>query len=404
MVVVRKVLDNGLKIVIDSDPHWKSVATHFYFKTGKYYDPKGYAGLNHYLEHLLIENPTNKYPKRGQAANILKSKGITVYAGVSDKTSTYKTHSTTKNFDLCLDTLTELTQNTIFSQESFEKEKNIILQEINQRTSKKGRVAIYQLKKMMYGDSRSEDETKESSNNITLTDVKEYYDEFYAPNNMVISIVGNINPDETIEKIKKLITKPKKHIPEQKFDFSTKKGMKKIITTPETNALIKIGYPLRGYQDKSEVMQIIQLHFGGHLSDLEQELRNKKKLIYSLSTAEFSGKNSGEIIFTTRCKPDNIDEVINIIKNRIELITNEGISKERIANIIEVIKERNATKIDDNVTKLAFKRGRRFLEDLPSYEEFEKRLETVTPEDVKEIAKKYLTEDKMFVIIMDDSK
>ena len=67
MAVVRETLDNGLKIVIDSEPQRKSVAIRIFYVSGRDYDPIGYEGVNHYLEHLLIENPTKKYSEREQA-------------------------------------------------------------------------------------------------------------------------------------------------------------------------------------------------------------------------------------------------------------------------------------------------------------------------------------------------
>ncbi len=200
-------LDNGLEVFILPKPgftktyatfttRYGSIDNHFIPPGGK--EIRVPDGIAHFLEHKMFEEPEGdiftQFASQGASANAYTSFDRTVYLFTA-------THEVEAN----LDTLLHFVQNPYFTDENVEKEKGIIVQEIDMyRDNPDWRVyfglieALYR-KHPVHIDIAG---TADSVRSITKEMLYDCYRTFYHPSNMALFIVGGVDPQQTMERIK----------------------------------------------------------------------------------------------------------------------------------------------------------------------------------------------------------
>lgn len=201
-------LDNGLEVFILPKPGFTKTYATFttrYGSVDNHFTPPGGSpikvpdGIAHFLEHKMFEEPEgdifSKFASQGASANAYTSFDRTVYL-----------FTATGEVEENLDTLLHFVQNPYFTDENVEKEKGIIVQEIDMyRDNPDWRVyfglieAMYQ-KHPVHIDIAG---TAESVRSITKEMLYDCYNTFYHPTNMTFFVVGGVDPQETMDRIKR---------------------------------------------------------------------------------------------------------------------------------------------------------------------------------------------------------
>jgi predicted Zn-dependent peptidase len=204
----HETLDNGLEVFILPKPGFTKTYATFTTKFGSidnHFTPPGGEtirvpdGIAHFLEHKMFEEPEgdifSKFASQGASANAYTSFDRTVYL-----------FTATAEVEANLDTLLHFVQNPYFTDENVEKEKGIIVQEIDMyRDNPDWRVyfglieALYQ-KHPVHIDIAG---TADSVRSITKVMLYDCYNTFYHPSNMTLFVVGGIDPQETMERVKR---------------------------------------------------------------------------------------------------------------------------------------------------------------------------------------------------------
>lgn len=203
----HETLDNGLEVFILPKPGFTKTYATFTTKYGSidnHFTPPGREtirvpdGIAHFLEHKMFEEPEgdifSKFASQGASANAYTSFDRTVYL-----------FTATAEVEANLDTLLHFVQNPYFTDENVEKEKGIIVQEIDMyRDNPDWRVyfglieALYQ-KHPVHIDIAG---TADSVRSITKEMLYDCYHTFYHPSNMTLFVVGGVDPQETMERVK----------------------------------------------------------------------------------------------------------------------------------------------------------------------------------------------------------
>lgn len=155
-------------------------------------------GVAHFLEHKLFET------EKGDISQVFSSQGASVNAFTSNTKTAYMCSFTT-NKKKNIETLLDFVQNPLFDHQSVEDEKNIIIQEILMYKDDPDWVMTQGLIENLYPHHPVRIDvagTPESVQSITVDMLKKNYDTFYHPGNLQLIIVGNIEPEETLQWIK----------------------------------------------------------------------------------------------------------------------------------------------------------------------------------------------------------
>ncbi|TFE24368.1 EF-P 5-aminopentanol modification-associated protein YfmH [Cohnella luojiensis] len=201
-------LDNGLEVFILPKPGFTKTYATFTTRFGSidnHFTPPGGEtirvpdGIAHFLEHKMFEEPDgdifSKFASQGASANAYTSFDRTVYL-----------FTATDEIEANLDTLLHFVQNPYFTDENVEKEKGIIVQEIDMYRDNPDWRVYFGLIEAMYQTHPVHIDiagTAESVRSITKEMLYDCYNTFYHPSNMTFFVVGGVDPQETMERIKR---------------------------------------------------------------------------------------------------------------------------------------------------------------------------------------------------------
>ncbi|MGG3279649.1 EF-P 5-aminopentanol modification-associated protein YfmH [Paenibacillus solani] len=202
-----EVMDNGLHVYVLPKPGFQKTYATFATKYGSvdnHFKVEGESeirvpdGIAHFLEHKMFEEPEGdifaKFASNGASANAFTSFDQTVYL-----------FSATENIHENLETLIDFVQNPYFTDQNVEKEKGIIGQEINMYQDNPDWRVYFGLIEAMYKVHPVHIDiagTVESIGTITKEDLYTCYNAFYHPSNMLLFVVGGVDPQETMSVIR----------------------------------------------------------------------------------------------------------------------------------------------------------------------------------------------------------
>ncbi|MEK4218841.1 pitrilysin family protein [Bacillus sp. FSL L8-0222] len=357
-------------------------------------------GIAHFLEHKLFEKADGDvfqdFSKQGASANAFTSFTRTAYL-----------FSSTSNVERNLETLIDFVQDPYFTEKTVEKEKGIIGQEINMYDDNPDWRLYFGVIENMYKDHPVKIDiagTVESISHITKDLLYECYETFYHPSNMLLFIVGPVDPEAIISQVrenqerKPYTDQPeikREEVKEQEAVFRKEKEIKMNVQGPKCLVGLKSKYPYKLGKEllKHELaMNLLLESLFGKSSAQYESLYEKGYIDETFSfdfTAEY-GFGFAAIGGDTP-EPDKLAEDIsgNLLRAG-EIITAEKIELARKKKIGSFLKALNSPEyIANQFTRYAFLEMSLF--DIVTV------LEQITLEDVQQIIQEEIAEDRLTV-------
>lgn len=350
-------LDNGLILMVFPKKTRKKYivwSTNFGSVDNKFYAPGEENltvvpdGIAHYLEHKLFEQENGK-----NSLDVLTSIGVDANAYTTNDHTAYL-YECTEHFDDALDEFMNYVQNPYFTDENVEKERGIIQQEIMMYDDYPEWKVYMNAMKAMYKDNEINIDvagTVETIAKIDKDKLYKIYNSFYRPDNMILVIVGDFDPEEISEKVKSKITM--KSIDKETVRIYNEEQTEIVKPYIEQKMNISMPLVLMAYKDndlksdkikKDLAIDIIGNILFGKSSKTFEKLYEEGKLISAPTIDyEFSKTYSHVMI---QFQTDDIEDVIKEITNKIETIKINGILEEdfqRIKKKIygEIVKDHN---------------------------------------------------------------
>tara|TARA_Y100000310_G_C20702833_1_gene831568 strand:+ start:10722 stop:11930 length:1209 start_codon:yes stop_codon:yes gene_type:complete len=394
-------LNNGITIVFEKNSS-KSVAVEVMFKVGSNDENQKIAGISHFLEHMLFEG-TKKRRNSREIANEIEKYGAEFNAYTSGTKTAYFIKIINKKFDVALDILSDMVANPLFDKKKIEKEKKVILKEINMVTDDSRQHQWILFQKNLFENHPAKNPTYgtvQAVKNLNRNAINNYYARHYSPNNLIISVVGNVgNVKEKIDKyfgnlkIKKLTERKTVKEPQQ-----TK--IKKFIEKRRTyNSYMVLGYKTvsRLHKD-SYVLDVITAILGrGQSGWMFEEIRNKLGLAYQVGVQNELEDDYGTFAVFAGLDKKNIEKAKKIILKQFRKL--ENLSKNELDEAKTYIEGNYTLSMEDNfqaADNLAFWET---VKDSSLANSYLNNIKKVNISDVKRVAKKYLNNYYTFVAI-----
>ncbi|MEJ2636014.1 MAG: pitrilysin family protein [Calditrichia bacterium] len=222
--VLRATLDNGLRVVIVRNTLAPAVTTVMNYQVGSDEAPAGFPGMAHAQEHMMFRGSPGL--TANQLADISAAMGGDFDADTRQMVTQYFFTVPAEDIDVALHIEAIRMRGVLDTEKLWEKERGAIEQEVAQDLSNPEYVFYTKLLAAMFkGTVYAHDAlgTKSSFNETTGAMLKRFHDKWYAPNNAILVIVGDVQPEATLEKVKTLFTQipTKKLPPRPEFHFQT---------------------------------------------------------------------------------------------------------------------------------------------------------------------------------------
>ena len=396
---MKTILKNGLTIVFRKKNN-NSVTIAILVKTGSNYEKKGKEGISHFIEHLLFEG--TKKRTSHEITNAIESLGGDINAFTSNEATVYFITIPKKHFDTALNILADMLQNPIFNPKIIEKERKVILEEINLHTDDP---KIYQwilflrnlyekhpTKNPIYG-------YRESMASITRNDILEYYNKYYHPNNMIISIVGNIN--NPLNKIKKSFNnkRNKEEInnisveePENRHNIAKEK--RKIM-----HSYLVLGYKVPNRSNKEfYAFEVIRGILGrGQSGKLFDEIRTKRGLAYMVSVIHNSSLDYGYFAVYVGMDKKNIELVKELVLKELNNLKN--INNKDLEDAKTYLEGNYLLENEDNRKEAINLADWEMIKDYSLANKYINNIKKITKKDIIKVVEEYLNDRYTLITI-----
>ncbi|HZJ83171.1 MAG TPA: pitrilysin family protein [Clostridia bacterium] len=335
-------LENGIRVVTENIPHFRSVSIGLWFKVGSINEADGQEGLSHFIEHMLFKGTKKRSSK--EIAQTMDAVGGQLNAFTAKECTCLYSKVMDEHLELGLDLLSDMVLNSIFDSTEMEKEKGVILEEISMYKDSPEDV-VHELLSSEFFRSHPLGKpilgTITSVTSFTKDQIKEYYDYFYGPGNLVISIAGNFQED----KLRLLLDKyfggwgKTAHIFNELDIYTAGEGaFYRHKDIEQAHLCIGCpGIPL-GDEDIYALMILNNIFGGGMSSRLFQSIREEKGLAYSVFSYPSSYVHGGLFTVYAGIKPSQVAQVVSLIHEEVQGMKNKNISQEEFNMAREQLK------------------------------------------------------------------
>ena len=340
LMIKTHTCKNGLRIVLEHVPTVRSVTIGIWVLTGSRNETEKNNGISHFLEHMFFKGTKKRNAKEiaeafdsiGGQVNAFTSKEYTCYyARVIDN---YKEHA--------LDVLTDMLFHSTFDEQELEREKNVVIEEIKMYEDTPDDHVHDLLARASFGDhplGRSILGTEKHLRSFTRETLIEYMENYYTPNNIVVSIAGNVDESfiPTIESYFDQFDRKNKEIKRIQPTFLQKNITKNKDTEQAHYCVGYKGFPV-GFESISSVLLINSVLGGGMSSRLFQEVREKRGLAYSVFSYHSSYLDSGLLAIYAGTNHDQLHLLKTTINDTVSNLVEHGLTEKEFNNSKEQLK------------------------------------------------------------------
>ncbi len=289
----KHVLANGLTVIL-APMDTRSVTGLVLVGAGSRYETKPTNGISHFLEHMFFKG-TKKRPTALDVATEIDSLGGVNNAFTSKEYTGYYIKAGSNHIESVLEIISDMLYHSNFKKEEFEKERNVILQEIHMRFDDPKIHVLDMVEEVTFGDQPLGWDTAGPVMAIksqTSEQMIDYIKSRYYPNNMIVVVAGGIDQKKTLEMIKKYYghTKPREvesfipYVDDQR-DLQISFDERKI----SQSAIALAVKGLSQFDEDRYALEVVASILGGGMSSrMFEEVREKRGLAYYVrSGAEF---------------------------------------------------------------------------------------------------------------------
>jgi predicted Zn-dependent peptidase len=376
---------------------------------GSKYETREQSGLSHFLEHMCFKG-TTKRPAAMDITYELDSLGAQANAFTGQEYTGYYAKSDVKHTEQILDIVADVYQNSTFPEGEIEKEKGVIIEEINMYGDMPDEIADENLQRLMYGDTpagRSIAGDIPTVKKMTRADFIKYHRKYYTTDNTVIVISGGID-EKIIPSVKKafigVIKLDKNKKPKTKDIQNKKEIIIKKKDTQQTHLVIGFrGYDM--YRDDEVTASVLASVLGSGMSSrLFQKLREEMGVCYYVRAHHESTTDTGVFKIAAGVTHARTSEVVGVLLDECRKLVTELVPEAELQKVRDMIRGRMVLGLESS-NSFAMYYGGQVVHDKPlqNPEEKLRQLEKINAKDLQKIAKKIFTEKRMNISIVGPS-
>ena len=301
MTVQTEKLENGFRIVTEHMPGLRSASIGVWVDAGGRHERPEQNGIAHFLEHMAFKGTTSKSAL--QIAETIENVGGDINAYTSKEITAYYVKLLADDLPYGIDILTDILQNSTFAEDELNRERGVIIQEIGMYLDTPDDMIFDYWQDKAYPNQpmgRSILGETDIIKNITREQVKDFMYSHYSPKKMVISAAGKIDHSAFVEDIKKVCTNLPNGSNNDRIKAKYNSGEYREEKKLEQIHLL-LGFEGIDYHndDYYSLLVYSSLLGGGMSSRLFQEIREKRGLVYGISSFSSSYTDTG--IFGIYC-------------------------------------------------------------------------------------------------------
>ncbi len=404
-------LDNGMKIIVVENDRVPVITHMVWYYAGAADEPRGKSGIAHFLEHLLFKGQEHEQLgtlEPGEFSRIVRSLGGNDNAFTSQDFTAYYQSISSDQLEKVMTMEAGRMRGINVPEEDFEAEKLVIQEERRQRTDNKPRARMAeQMREALFPNHPYSIPVigwMHEVFDLKWQDAKNFYDKYYAPNNAVLIVSGDVKGEQVLEIAKRTYGLMKRADTPERVrttspDFiaqSTVTLQHETIKEPQFKRTHRVP-SYRQNKKHSLALQVMEdIMGGGSTSRIYKSLVIDQKIATSagISYSGTAWDDGTTTIYATPSKPELLQTVQDALDDELRLLIKDGVSDEELSDSIKRMKA-EAIFARDSISGPAMIIGYSIItgSTLNDIETWPAQIESVTKEDIQEAAALYLNPD-----------
>ena len=333
-MIVKEVLPNGLTLLTESMPHVRSVAIGVWLKRGSRHESREKSGISHFIEHMVFKGTSHRSAE--QIAAEVDQIGGHMDAFTAKEYASFHLKVLDEHLPLAVDILGDILLHPLFDPTEMAKEKKVIFEEINMVEDTPDDLVMELFTEALWPDhplGRPILGTKRSVSSFDREQLRDFFRSSYCPSNIVVSAAGHLDHHATAELVRR-------HFgelggPGQPVDGGPPQPAARIVTRSKREleqVHLCLGTPSYPQTHENRYgVYILNTVLGGSMSSrLFQNVREKRGLVYSISSGVTSYSDAGIMSIYAGTSLDSVDEVLRLTLEELRRITGEPVPESEL--------------------------------------------------------------------------
>lgn len=407
MKYIKKKLSNGLRVVTVPMKDNPTVTVLVLVETGSKYETKRINGISHFLEHMCFKG-TLKRPKAIDISRELDALGSEYNAFTSQEYTGYYAKSDARHFKQIFDIISDIYLNSTFPETEIEKEKGVIVEEINMYEDMPHRHVQDLMMKLLYGDQPAGWNITGEKENVRAMKRKDftfYHKAHYVPSATTIVVAGQVSPDEVMYEVKKVFSKisPGRKSGKKKVKESQKspKTLVKWKDTDQTHFVLGVRtYDL--FSKWNPALSVLSGLLGGGMSSrLFQKLREEMGVGYYVRAYNDIYTDHGFFQISAGVDNKRFDEVLEAVLVECRKLVEYEIPEHELDKTKEYLIGNMKLSLESTDDIANFYGGQEILRrEITLAEEKAKEIRRVSAHDLQELARKIFKDKNLNLAVV----
>ncbi len=307
------ILKNGLTVYVLPDERFPLVSTRLYVKAGSSTESPEDAGISHVFEHMVFKG-TKKWPNN-ELAVAVESAGGYLNAATGFDYTVYKIDLPAKDWALGIDIVHEMAFNSTIGNTELTAEKEVVLSEVKLYEDRPQSRIFEELHGNLFKGTSYEHPIigyEKTINAITPESIRKYIAKYYQPQNIVLSVVGNVDAQKVLEESERIfgnIQNTAEMHPSTPIDVSSLSSSSLNVQEGDWNKVyLGVALPVPGFMDVRSLDLSVLAHVlgGDATSYLYKKYKYDKQIVDSISASNYSFERVGMLYFTVQLEAKNV--------------------------------------------------------------------------------------------------
>ncbi len=402
----KSTLDNGLRILTSTMPYTRSVSVSFFIGTGSRYEKDSQAGLSHFIEHLCFRG-TAKRPTAKDISTAIESVGGIINGGTDKELTVYWCKVASPHLEIALDVLIDMLINSRFSPDDIEKERQVIIEEINMsHDSPSQRVGMLIDETLWPGHPLGRDiaGSRDSVSSISRELMLHYLGDHYQPGNCVVAAAGDIQHEKMVNLVNQALGKWTGRQTETGYLAYEENRFPRLRIEKRDLEQVHLCLALPGLSllhPKRFAVDLLNVILGdGMSSRLFTNIRDKLGLAYSISSYVDHFLDTGALIIAAGVETKNLNLAIKAIMEELAHLK-ETVPETELDKAREFSKGRLLLRMEDSRSVAGWIGGQELLTNrVLTVDDVVSIIDSITVTELQKLAEELLLGDKLRLAIV----
>ncbi|HMQ01785.1 MAG TPA: pitrilysin family protein [Candidatus Doudnabacteria bacterium] len=407
MKYYKRVLKNKLTIIEVPSTDAESVVVDFFVKTGSRSETPKENGISHFLEHFLFKG-TKKYPSAMSITELVDGIGGEMNANTGKEHTQYFIKAHHSRLEMIFEILTDMIQNPLLDKPELEREKGVIVEEINMYQDSPRAVVGNLLEEIMWPRQalgRDIAGRPETVTKFTQGMFRSYLERHYQTGNIILGISGKYDRKKLNQLIKKYWDKipAKKHNGWDKSKNGQSAPRVAVKYKDTQQAHFDLGFKSFGYDDRrGKIATVLSSLLGGGMSSrLFTEIREKRGLAYYVRAGQSAYIDTGVFDISAGVRVSKLEEAIEVTLSELSKIAAGDIEAKELSKAKEFIKGKTTLYLEDNQARLDwYLEQTAFKKSVKSPAEAFREIDSVTVAQVSKVARELFDKKKLSLAVV----